>query len=55
MVEGICGKILAYSDSRIWSIKHTLSQMIMILEMSGPKLYTAAFVQPSKGCTQKIK
>ena len=52
MVEGICGKILAYSNSGIRSINRILSQMIMISEMSGPKLYTAAFAQPSKGCTK---
>lgn len=52
MVERICGKILAYSNFGIQSIKHTLSQMITISEMSGPKLYTAAFAQPSKGCTK---
>lgn len=52
MVERICGKILAYSNFGIQSIKRTLSQMIMISEMSGPKLYTAAFAQPSKGCTK---
>ena len=54
MVEGICGKILAYSNSGIRSINRILSQMIMISEMSGPKLYTAAFAHRSKGCTQKI-
>lgn len=42
MVERICGKILAYSNFRIQSIKRTLSQMIMISEMSGPKLYTGS-------------
>lgn len=52
MVERICGKILAYSNFGIQSIKHTLSQMITISEMSGPKLYTAAFAQCSKGCTK---
>jgi len=54
MVEGICGKILAYSNSGKRSINRILSQMIMISEMSGPKLYTAAFAQRSKGCTQNI-
>ena len=52
MVERICGKILAYSNFGIQSIKHTLSQMITISEMSGPKLYMAAFAQRSKGCTK---
>ena len=52
MLERICGKILAYSNFGIQSIKHILSQMITISEMSEPKLYTAAFAQCSKGCTK---
>ena len=30
MVEGICDKILAYSNSGIWSVNRILSPMIMI-------------------------